>query len=613
MAAALGATVWVLAYRGAPTAFDEWLALPIALETARPGTYPPGDLLVHGSMDAPFHLYKAASLLYTFGLNVDVAWYALLALSLVAFLLAVWRLGRALGLTEAERLVTLFAIAASPVYRGTLNWSAQPMLSFISASVAVPLGVYAMAAALEGSAAAALVSAAVAFDVHPSLGLCAGVGVLTVLLMNRPWRTLLRGAALALAVALPNAVYLLRHRPMDSAVPDARLWSVVRQFGYHIFVSDHWRDGYPWYALCLALAFVGAARLGSQAARTARVAAAVLTAVAVGWIAVINVAHLPAVVPFYLIRASLLVKPLMLGLAVVAVARRSAWTLGDALTAVAAVLAVVHPNPVVGEAALAAALGGVLRGSTRRLWRAVSALALLCAGALLVVVVAGHLPALAFVSAWTDGIRLGTLAVGVTVAVLTFGAHGAPAAEPRPGAQSALVWVALALPALGIVLARPPGRAWLPDSWSRIRARMELSQPLQREAGAMRWARDHSPPGSLFAVPPVDVNWVRFRTVARRGEYASVHDVNQLMYTRARLFPELDRLATLGVVVRGPHEFDGAAYRGPTCARLERLAAAGVTHYVLPVGASIPAGVAPVYGDSSYQILDVPRAAAACR
>lgn len=56
--AAFLATLWTLAYRGAPTAFDEWLALPIALERARPGTFNDRDLLVRGSVEGPFHLYK---------------------------------------------------------------------------------------------------------------------------------------------------------------------------------------------------------------------------------------------------------------------------------------------------------------------------------------------------------------------------------------------------------------------------------------------------------------------------------------------------------------------------------------------------------------------------
>ena len=128
----------------------------------------------------------------------------------------------------------------------------------------------------------------------------------------------------------------------------------------------------------------------------------------------------------------------------------------------------------------------------------------------------------------------------------------------------------------------------------------------------MGWALNNSPSGSLFAVPPVDQNWVRFRLVTRRGIYATVHDVNQLMYVRDYVFPAVDRLATLGVIINAPHNFDATSYLRPTCLRLQRLARQGVSYYVLPAESVVPAGGVLTYQDINYSILDVERTVQGC-
>ena len=613
IATAIGAAVWILAYRGVPNAFDEWLALPIALETARPGTYPAGDLLVRGSMIGPFHLYKAVGVFYSLGLNVDLVWYTLLALSLVAFFLAVWRLGRAIGLTGVERVAMVLAITASPEYRGTLNMSAQPMLSFITASVGVPLGVFALAAAFEGRVVAALIAAAVAFDVHPALGLCAGIGVFTILLSTRGWRQVLPGAGFAALVALPNVIHLMGLTSLPSTQSDQSLLTIFQNFGWHTFVRDHWKQGYPWYGLGIALAFAGSEKLLAPTGRMARLTIAVLTGIAVSWIAIMNLAPLTAILPLYLIRASLLVKPMMIGLAVVAITRRNSSGAVAWLAPLAAVLAIVIPNSILAEAALAAALGTVLLDSPRRSRRRAAAAAWCCAIALFAVVAAGQIPALALIASWSDTVRIATIAVGLAIGAMLIYSPLATTQVTDGHRQRAILVVALALPVLGIVLARPPGRSWFPESLWVIKSRAQLSEPLPREAGAMLWARNHSPAGSLFAVPPVEMEWVRFRIVAQRGVFANVADVDQLIYVREYVFPEIDRLSELGVVIRAPHDFDDAAYNHPTCNRLQRLAAQGLTHYVLPDSGSSPPEVAPLYRDQFYTILDVPRIAATCR
>lgn len=610
LAAACGATAYLLAYRGAPSAFDEWLALPIAIETAFPGTYPKGDLLIQGSMDGPFHLYKLASALYSLGINVDVAWYALLALSLVIFFLVVWRLAGAMELNDRERVILVLAIAASPIYRGTLHWSAQPMLSFITASVAVPLGLLALTAALEDRLRPALLYCALAFDLHPSLGLCAGIAVVSIVPGSFTLKALRTAWLPAALVALPNVLYLLGHLPAPTAAGGDQLWDVHRSFGYHTFFRDH-AAGYPWYALALAVALAYATQGGR--ARRAGQAAAVLTATAATWILVMNLWPVPALLPLYLIRASLLAKPLVMGLAVLALTRRSyagryAW-----LAPFAGVLAVVYPDLVVAEAALAIVLGIMLRPSPDRRLAAVGLVTWTVGILLLLLVIARQAPALYALTEATMSLRWIAMVAGLAASGLLL--FSPPVASET--ARASRGWMALlpaaSLPVLSIMLAKPPDAAWLPNTPARINAQLHLSLPAPRETGVMWWAFSASPPGSLFAIPPVNANWVRFRLVTRRGAYVTVHDINQLMYVRQYVREAVARLATLGVIVRGPHRFDSWQYSYPTCERLARLAADRVDYYVLPGRSAVPGGSVLAYRDEHYSVLDVQRSVPRCR
>jgi len=563
-------------------------------------------------MQGPFHLYKLASVFYSLGLDVDVAWYVLLALSLVAFFLAVWRLAGAMGLDLRERAILVMAIAATPIYRGTLNWSAQPMLSFITASVAVPIGLLAIAYAIESRPTPALLLAALAFDVHPSLGICAGVVVMSVV----PWRThlqSLRAAWLPAAlVAAPNLAYLLLHRPATGGASNDRLWDVFSIYGYHTFIRDHWRDGYPWFALAVALAIVGARQLDDVASRRALRAALVLTGLAAAWIVCMNFAPIPALMPLYLIRATLLAKPLLLGLALVTLTRRRYAGKYAVLAPAAAMLAVSHPDRLVAEAALAITLGIVLRPSKDRRLAAAGAAAWACGLLALLVVISRRVDLLDFLMSYTTPLRWTTFALGVTVAGLLLFAPSAAEGSLRTTRGWPTLPIALALPVLAVVLMRPFGRGWLPESSVTLSRRLHLSRPLPKEEGAMRWALDHSPPGSLFAVPPLDHDWLRFRLAAQRGIYTTVHDINQLMYVRDVVFPAVDRLATLGVIVKGSHNFDARPYLRPTCARLQQLARDGVDFYVLPVESVAPAGSVMAYHDVNYDILDVKRTVPGC-
>jgi hypothetical protein len=412
-------------------------------------------------------------------------------------------------------------------------------------------------------------------------------------------------------VAAPNLVYLLRHPAGASADSDASLWALFRIFGYHTFVRDYWGD-YPWYALALALALVGAAQLGSDAARRSRTIIVVLTIVAAGWIAAMNLTTTPALMPLYLIRASLLVKPLVVALALTALIRRRYEGKYAFVAPFAAVVAVAHPQRVLAEAALAILLGIVLQPSRNRRLSLAGTGAWTCGLLLLLVYVARQVPLLYWIAELTMPLRWMTIALGViTTGLLLFAPPvGEGIVRTRPG--WATLPFALSLPIASAFMSEPFGRGWLPEFPAQVSQQLHLSRPLPKEAGVMRWASESSPPGSLFAIPPIDANWLRFRLAARRGAYATVHDINQLWYIRNFAIPAVERLTVLGVIVKSPHNFDPRPYLRPTCARLRRLSLDGVGYYVLPPESVAPPEGVVVYRDVNYSVLDVSRTVAAC-
>jgi hypothetical protein len=493
-----------------------------------------------------------------------------------------------------------------------LNWCAEPNLSFITASVAVPLGLVAVAAAIEQRARRALVFAAITFGLHPALGLCAGFTALSLGPWPRSARQLWREWMPAALITVPNVVYLFLHRPAPGLGSDDRLWEIAESFAYHTFVRDHWRDGYPWFALLFALALIGAGQAGTEGARRARRAALVLTGLAVGWIAVMNVMPIPALLPLYLIRASWLAKPLVLGLALTLVTRRRFAGRYAFLAPWAGAVAIAHPDRMIAEVAAAIVLGIALRPSSDWRLKLVGTAAWTCAVVALLSVLARRAPALDVLMDPVTPLRLLLLAVGLmavsTLLCIPLVAESAPWSPNR----RLMIAGAIALPLLSVMIEKPFGRGWLPESAAVLSGRLHLSRPRPSEEGAMNWARLHSPPGSLFAVPPVDHYWVRFRLAAQRGVYATVHDVNQLMYVRNAVLPTVERLQTLGVLTRGSHRFDPRPYLRPTCRRLQRLAHDSVAYYVLPAGAAALTGGVVAFSDSSYAVLDVRQTVSRC-
>ncbi|MBI3979854.1 MAG: hypothetical protein HY331_16890 [Chloroflexi bacterium] len=143
----------------------------------------------------------------------------------------------------------------------------------------------------------------------------------------------------------------------------------------------------------------------------------------------------------------------------------------------------------------------------------------------------------------------------------------------------------------------------LPVGLSRLAANVANTRPDPGEVALFDWARTRTDLDALFAVPPVDTRFLKFRLAAERGVYASVHDVNQLAFDKSVYALAHRRLLTLGLAVLGRHQFDEAGYYALPPDRYRQLASEGVSYVIFDRARLNERPNLPVaYEDASYVV-----------
>lgn len=595
-------------YDVVPRVFDEWLALPIARAVADPGLYPAGDLIVSAGLAGPFWLYRFTGELLRWGAAPEMLWAIGFFACQGALFYAVWRLLRALRIAPVAATVALVLIAASPAYRGTLNWTQLPFFAFVTASVAVPILLFAAAAAIEGAATKALVLAAIAFDLHPGAGVLAVAMVVTALLASTPrppWRRLAGAAALAAAIAAPNLIAIARHG-MGDAATRAGVLALFPYFAVHVNPRAYWREGYAFFSVLLAAGVWGSGALPARERRIVRAMVWCMLALIGAYALNAETARLLPVVLLFLYRATWVLKPVLFGCAcagLVAWHDGSAWSTPAARRAVMLVLvaAVCVQYDALADALAAIGFGAlIVAASPRAIGRAVGVL-LATTGLALGAAALGSLNTL------SGACQLAIIAMGLGLALV-------PRALREPGAlpagavarlramlpRPALVTFALAL-VLPLALPSTSGISHLPWSPRVVLSRFRFLHPAPSVAGVYRWVADSTPRGALVATPIDDRRFLPFRALTRRGQYVTTSDINQLAYDPPSYVRAGQRLRALGARVEA---YDASGYAHLSDDALRAIAADGVTHIILPAASVAPGrAFAVLYRDSSWVVL----------
>jgi hypothetical protein len=582
VAAVVAGLAYALAYFPAPNPYDEFLAMPIARAMGDPGLYSAHDILVSAGVRGPFRIYHALGAVVRAGGDLDLAWYLALAGSLVLFGAAMYWMARAVAPTRAAIVATVL-IACSDPGIGSVHWAWLPQRSFVSGSVAIPMVLAALGFALRRRSGIGLLIASVAFWLHPGFGLCGAIACGVLLLGEGDrWRPRLAWASAALVVGLTNVV-LVRH-DQPSVVRGA--WddfaSQFRQFAWHAFVGDHWREGYGVFLLGIAVALMAVRARPPHERRAARLLLATLTVTSVGWIAYAQWGTAPAVLLLFLGRASAFAKVLAWTLIV-------AWTLQQLNLDDSA-----RPRRRVGAVMLG--VGALLSDvSFVEGWVFAGVAVLLALHAsrpryrpeIVVLVIAA-------MAAFAERAGLGVtvdaargLAIAAAALVLArelarwsetpVERAAAERSEPTPRESWSL---ALGVCAVAVVLLTQDWHGWVPARPTRLWVRLHFSRPAGDNAALERWARDSTARGAMFLVPPVDERFVPFRVRALRSAYVHESDVNQLAYDPASYPAALRRLGQAGVRVVRRHQLDDGGYAALAPAALAAIRDEGAAYAV---------------------------------
>ena len=584
-------------YRVVPANGDVLLGLPIAKEQAHPGLYSSYDLLVSSGIRGPFHLYKyLGGMLYSNRANVDVIWEILFLVFLFLTFLLVWHLSMEITGNTLSSALVLAVIAVAHPLRGTLHAAAVPIQSFITASAAMPFALGAIFLIFRKRALWAMALASFVFNIHPYVGLLTASAIAVVIFFERGRSLRVRlGVVLAGgALAIPNIIYILGHMSTNFVGTNSDFYTQFRLYAMHVFVEDHWREGYGWFFTNLGGAVLFSRYIDGWKRRIVLFMFAWWFVLMGAYALNAYVTTIPSLLLTFLFRATYFIKPLVLifivhGLHMWRKALRqddnvhSWWQpweysfavgilfLSSILPMASAVLADILA--LIAYGMLAILFTGIGRFHKRMLVSTMPmGVVLLCSYALSY-----------FIRPSPISLLIENSIVGV---VVIFGLYMIFALRkvaplPFPDEKDAKIQAIprnVVLAALSILLVhhliislKDRQKPFVPDIQA-IKERIFIQRDFGKTADLMEWVRNSTPQASLFAIPPeVDTELGAFRLNAERGVFITLDEVNQLAFDASIYHEAHRRITRLGVVVSDRRKFDTHGYYELTRANLRAL------------------------------------------
>ena len=629
---AVACTLFMAFYTPLPQVADEHLALPIARAIADPGLYPASDLVVSSGVHGPFFVYQLASVLYRNHMNVDAWWYAFLVGSLFALFIAIWWLAEGITGNATVAALATALVTASSRYRGTIHWMFVPPSNFITSTLVLPFTFAALALAVRGRRGAGLVMAALAFNVHPSLGLIAAtiIGVLMIVdPRGQSWQVRARWFGAAVLAAFPNVWYISHHAPANFShaigmgIPFA---DEFRLYAYHAFVEDHWRENYGWFIAQLGLVWFLRQQLGDAVRRFVLISTGWCVTLVLLYFVNIYTLSIPSLDLTFFVRAGAYLKVIAFAAGAAGVVewvrqgngRNRRLRIG---AGVCLIIATLHKNLDIGEGLLLVIIAAMLllTDGANRSWRWATAAVLVAAGLTQVLGQGwGILHIAPFSSTQADVHRL--LTVGTAALFCGFaavvpasaiasisGAPTTPARQPVRVSEAARSFAACLGVLVIAVLLRGHLNQLRPTPLSVIASAMRLTDTPNDTRAVVEWAARDIPRASLIVIPPMDDRFDGFRLAAGRGVYAAVGDVNQLAYDAGVYGEAHRRLLALGMRVIGRHNFDVSAYDTLDAAHLRVLAQEGASFAAFSRAkrATRPLSYPLAFQDSLWTVYDI--------
>jgi hypothetical protein len=616
-------TAFLLFFAGFPQEGDEVTALAIAEQAGDPGRYPQSDLLMVAGERGPYHFYRAIGLLYAANVPVELFWFLGYLIFTAATVVLLWAIAEELGRdTRVATIAAAVVMIANP-YRGTLHWFLIPAPNLVTSTAAMPLALWAALMGLRQRFGPAFALSALTFIVHPALGVAAGAATGILMLRERGLGEVRRIAgwvAVSALMTMAGTYFIVSKTPglaaLPPAVPLMSFAEQLRQYAYHVFPADHWREGYAFFLAEVAVAVLLARRFLPESARR-------LTTLGAVWLALIVLAlantftinYLPVTLAFP-VRVAPFVKAFawivtVIGLvswlrvaprgwapiaatgafAIAALGKNADIAEGFALIGSGIVAWSLLSSPVSWRLSLAAVLGAI--GTAEVLapgW--------------------GILRVPAASTAVLDLIRLAGIAAASVLFLVSLAARPVtapgPAATVRRESWPLTLGIVCAIMILSLALRGKPS-AFRPAAPSAIAARVRIGAPDSTLAPVFAWLASTGARGSLLAAPPLDDRFSPVRLSAPSGLYVNAGEVSQLVYD-PRLYAEGHvRMLRLGVRLNGPHDFDASAYATLGQDSVVALAKDGVTFAIFPREERMrrPLSLPVAYQDAAWIVYDV--------
>ena len=623
-------------YRAIPNNGDLWTGLPIGEEFARPGLFSQFDLIVSSGMRSPYHLYKyLGGFLFQTHSDVDLVWHLFFLAFLFLTFLSVWYLSLELsGDILSSGLVVALVAVAHPL-RGSLHAAAFPLASFVTAQAAMPLALAAIVLVLRHRHFPAMALSGIVFNLHPYVGLLTGFGVAAAILFTskeslRSRVTAIIGGGL---FAVPNIIYVLSHLPANFAPVGYDFYAQFRYYQMHVFVEDHWREGYGWFFTNIAGVVWFSRYIDKRKQRILFVMFVCWFMLMGGYVVNAYLLKNKAILLMYLFRATYFIKPIIFILVIHGIRRmrqelrqteisQTWWSptelsVGIAFLFISAILPMDYA--VVGDILSFIAYGFFARqmGQATKVLRYRQFFnALLLAGFLLLfVLILVHSGGLASMRESVENIIVGFVVCVSFVNLFLFRKLTGEGQEPRTEAARGHVvprWILASLMILlihhGIISMKDKTLPFVPDVQG-IKERILMHRAPAQTAGVMNWARTATPEGAMFVVPPDEWNeFGSFRLVTGRSLFVTITEVNQLSLDASVYHQAHERLVSLGVGFPRRREFDTRGYYTLTDPALRNLAEKEHADYFIAekgrLGPTL-ASLRPAYTDEHFVAIDL--------
>jgi hypothetical protein len=202
-----------------------------------------------------------------------------------------------------------------------LHWSFTPLPVLVSFSAVLFLQVFAFLLFLKGKRSIAMVTLALTGYIHPANALSYGAVFIAIMVIDaakkRTWRLLLPCLFFVL-IMLPQMIYITSHS-QGFLHNQTQYWKHLPTFASHVFLNDHFKNGYAYTLLCIALVLVGMRTRAFSTQHSQTLTAFIIFSLAgCGlWIANVYFFHnLSILFTYFITRVFYIVKPILIVLLV---------------------------------------------------------------------------------------------------------------------------------------------------------------------------------------------------------------------------------------------------------------------------------------------------------